>query len=85
MEPGSKPCPVTLTDAAPYLGRPRSTLACWVHRGWITTEGEHRTLTLVDHKGPRRSARYWLHELQQAELDTRLSPWSQRTSDLVTA
>jgi hypothetical protein len=73
------PCPITISDAAPYLGRPRTTVASWARRGWYDRDGNHQTIKPVDHKGRHNAARYWLRDLQRAEYDTRESEWSQRT------
>ncbi|GAB3994641.1 hypothetical protein GCM10029992_09720 [Glycomyces albus] len=70
--------PITISEAAAYLGRPRSTVACWAHRGWTTPDGQRRTITPVDHEGHHDAARYWLKDLQQAEYDTRASEYSNR-------
>lgn len=79
IDPEFTPCPITISDAAPYLGRPRTTVACWATRGWRDHNGDHQTIEPVDHKGRNNAARYWLSDLQQAELDTRQSDWSQRS------
>jgi hypothetical protein len=78
LEPDHTPCPITISDAAPYLGRPRPTVASWALRGWTDQNGIHHTIQPVDHKGRYNAARYWLSDLQRAELDTRESQWSQR-------
>lgn len=73
IDPDLIPCPITISDAAPYLGRPRTTVACWAHRGWIDQNGVKQTIKPVDHKGRNNAARYWLADLQRAELATRES------------
>lgn len=73
MNPELVPCPITISDAAPYLGRPRTTVACWANRGWIDRDGVKHTIAPVDFNGRYNAARYWLSDLQQAELATRES------------
>jgi hypothetical protein len=73
MDPDLTPCPITISDAAPYLGRPRTTVACWANRGWIDQDGVKHSIAPVDHKGRYNAARYWLADLQRAELATRES------------
>lgn len=65
--------PVTVTDAALRLGLARTTVACWVQRGYIDRDGNRQTLTVVDNKGPRKAARYWLTDIQAAELEINLN------------
>lgn len=65
--------PVTVSDAAFRLGLPRTTVACWAKRGWIDRNGEKQTLTVVDNEGPRRAPRYWLKDIQAAELEINLN------------
>lgn len=81
----SEPCPITISDAAPYLGRPRSTVACWATRGWTDHDGVKHSITPVDHQGRHNAARYWLRDLQQAEFDTRESEYSNRATELAPA
>lgn len=78
MEPGHTPCPITISDAAPYLGRPRPTVASWALRGWTDRDGVKHTIQPVDFNGRYNAARYWLSDLQRAEFDTRESDYSQR-------
>lgn len=66
------PEPITISDAARRLGLPRSTVVAWERRGW-RYNGQHRTLSPVDHAGPKQAARYWLTDIQQAELEIGLN------------
>lgn len=79
------PVPITIADAAPYLGRPRTTVAGWARRGWQDRDGVKHTIQPVDHEGRYNAARYWLRDLQQAEFDTRESEYSNRATELATA
>jgi hypothetical protein len=72
MEPKLNPRPVTIADAAQRLGLPRGTVAAWAHRGW-EHQGQKRALDIVDHEGPRRAARYWLKDIEQAEIEIGLN------------
>lgn len=71
MNLDGNPQPITISDAAAYFGLPRSTVACWAHRGWTDTEGNKHTVDPLDHKGLNNAARYQLPELQAAEFHTR--------------
>lgn len=72
MQRNGTPEPVTIADAARRLGLPRGTVAAWANRGW-QHQGQHRTLTVVDHVGSRQIARYWLKDIEQAELEIGLN------------
>ncbi|MEU5156763.1 hypothetical protein [Glycomyces sp. NPDC021274] len=66
---------ITISDAAGYLGLPRSTVASWAdtrpRRGWINAQGEPERLTLIDHGGPHKTPRYEWAQIRRAEFETR--------------
>lgn len=66
---------ITITDAAHYLGLPRSTVASWAdprpRRGWVNARGEPERLVPIDNRGPHKTTRYEWAQVRRAEFETR--------------
>lgn len=67
---------LTRAEAARLFGVPPATVSMWALRGWTTSAGEHRSLTVVGKRGRDRLYRYG--DLVDAEADTRRNPNSRR-------
>jgi hypothetical protein len=65
---------ISISDAAKYFGLPRTTVASWADprpgRGYIDAQGNPQRLTPVDHRGPRKAARYRFKQVMEAEFCT---------------
>lgn len=66
---------ITISDAARYLGLPRSTVASWAdtrpRRGWINAQGRPERLTPIDNGGKHKATRYEWTQICRAEFETR--------------
>jgi hypothetical protein len=67
---------IDVSAAAVHLPVSAGAIRKWASRGWTCHAGNRHKLEVVDHDGPRNSARYRWSDLLDAEHNTRRNPRS---------